>query len=356
MIEKVPEAKEIMNALFLQVQSKGDHLRTGDVYGIIKHARTSADKKEASIKARLANIKKDCDTDLKNWGSRLVENQKWQFTIGRHVENNNRAIKRLQNFLDRAGVEKDDYNGLMNIINAGWTKWKAFQKAAIKGQDHVISILRKAKNSLREIDGNALVELSSTHKFFSDVTEMKNDFESNLVELEGLRPVISKLLQLMSKSSAVNKQEVRRKLRGLFKKIIRQVRNMRDDFSAVAERQDAIFGAIIESYKENLLRIGKLLDRLKKDMNGLTKKKAALADSNKNSVNITAMAKGVFTTRKNQCIAYAERVARISVGIQKVRNIVAQIAEILTERFGAIKSYFIQRDSKELEKETDILA
>jgi len=44
------------------------------------------------------------------------------------------------------------------------------------------------------------------------------------------------------------------------------------------------------------------------------------------------------------CLAYGERVSHIYVRSQKTRNIVAQIAEILSERFGALKTYFVQRD------------
>jgi len=66
----------------------------------------------------------------------------------------------------------------------------------------------------------------------------------------------------MSNTSAVNKPLVRRKLIAVFRKISSQVEQRVDEIKAIGERQNAIFGSIIESYKENLLRIKKLLERL----------------------------------------------------------------------------------------------
>jgi hypothetical protein len=346
MIEKQPEGRELMNALFLQVHSKGANLQQGDVYRVLKFARDRSDKVESQIQNRQKHNKLACESDLKNFAQKVHENQKWEFTIGRHVENNVRAATRLRGFIDRTTQEQNDYQALENIIKASWTKWKSFQTTALESLKRVLDALRRARKNLRMLDeqGAAMVQVSEGSQFFTNLNEIRVDFEGNYVNLEGFRPVIVKLLELMSNASAVNKPLVRRKLRSILSKIARQVRERRNEIKAINERQNAIFGAIIESYRENLLRIKKLLERLNGENTHLQKRGVTLKDSSSQSRQISIVSKNIFTTRKRQCISYAERVSRISVAIQRTRNIVAQIGEILSERFGALKSYFVQRD------------
>jgi Fe-S cluster biosynthesis and repair protein YggX len=345
MIEKQPEGRELMNALFLQVHSKGVNLQQGDVYRVLKFARNRSDRTEAQIQQRLKHNKAACEADLKDFAAKVHQNQKWEFTISRHVENNNRAASRLRNFIERTTQEKNDYEALENIIKASWTKWKDFQTTALANLKKVNQALRRARHNLRSLDEQgALVQLSENSQFFTNLNEIRVDFEGNFVNLEGFRPVIIKLFELMSNAAAVNKPLVRRKLISVLTKISRQVRERRNEIKAINERQNAIFGAIIESYRENLLRINKLLTRLNHENSHLSKRGVTLKDSNGQARAITNLSKNIFTTRKRQCISYAERVSKISVAIQRTRNIVAQIAEILSERFGALKSYFVQRD------------
>jgi len=340
-----------MNALFLQVQMKGSNLQQGDVYKVLKFSRDRADKLETSVTKKKKRNKKSCQTDLKDFALKTAENQKWEFTITRHVNNNERQATRLKNFIDRVTQEQEDYTSLQNLINAAWAKWKKFQTKALASLKKIQAGLKKARQSLKSLDeqGAAMVQLSEGSQFFTNLNEIRVDFEGNSVNLEGFRPIITKLLELMTKSEAVNKPLVRRKLRDVLKKISRQIRERRNEIKAVNERQNAIFTAIIESYKENLLRIKKLLARLNKEADHLQKRSLELKDSQSQARQISTVAKNIFTARKRQCVAYAERVARMSVSIARIRNIVAQIAEILAERFGALKSYFIQRDTSFLQ-------
>jgi len=297
---------------------------------------------------------KTCEADLKDFARKVHENQKWEFTIGRHVDNAQRAGERLRAFIDRTTQEQDQYQALENIIQASWGKWKDFQATALKNLKKVLVALKKARNNLASLEEQgALVQLGNGSKYETSLNEIRVDFEGNYVNLEGFRPIITKLLELMSKTEAVNKPLVRSKLRAVLKKISRQIRERRDEIKAINERQNAIFTAIIESYRENLLRIKKLLERLNKENEHLQKRRKELIDSSNVARQITTLSKAVFTTRKRQCLNYAERVAKTSVAIQRTRNIVAQVAEILSERFGALKSYFVQRDQSLLQLKED---
>jgi hypothetical protein len=348
MIETVPEAKEVMNAIYLQVHMKGANLQTGDIYNVLKYARTRADNQEASMKQRMDSTKKECESDLQNFGAKVHENQKWEFTVTRHVNNNDRAHSRVQAFIDRTGVEKNDYEALSNLVQAGFKDWQAFQKTAIADMQKALTLIKQARTALRKAGEKkpALFEIKEDHEYFTNLNEIRVGFQQNNANLEGFRPVISKLLELMAKPAAVDKPAVRRKLSLLFKKIARQIRERKNEVEASNERAEAMFNAILESYKDNLLRISKLLERLRKEMSEINDRTKALNDTRARAVSIKERSKTVFTLRKAACIAHGERFARLAVSLQKIRNIVAQIAEILSERFGALKGYFLERNSK----------
>jgi len=88
----------------------------------------------------------------------------------------------------------------------------------------------------------------------------------------------------MAKPTAMTKAQVRRKIRVLLRKIIRQIRHRRDDVHAVNERALAIFEAVLENHRENLIRVGKLIERLTKELNGLnTRKKKSIIRRTKKS-------------------------------------------------------------------------
>jgi len=346
LIEKVPEGKGILDAINLQIKIKGDKLDRGQLLAILKVAKDNADRTEKEEKAFIAASMKECETDLKTFAQKVLENQKLEFTVGRHTSNNERAGKSLQAFIDRTNQEKSDYADLSKTINLSWTKWKAFQDAEIKEIELVRGLLKKARDQIRKLGkkGSSLIQTGENSEFFTNLNEIKVTFESTFVQLEGFRPVITKLLELMGNVSAVNKEEVRLKLIVLFRKIRGQLKQMGDEVEASKASQDAIFTAILESYKENLIRIDKLLARLNKENKELLERSADLKAAKQDSTLITSLTRDIFHGRKTECIEIAERITKLAVEIEKRRNIVAQIAELLESKFGKLKSYFLERD------------
>ena len=70
---------------------------------------------------------------------------------------------------------------------------------------------------------------------------------------------------------------------------------------------------------------------------------AALNDSRTRAGRITVLSQQAEEIRNSQCHRIKVRNARLHVSNQKVKNLVAQIEAILQERFGALKSFFLER-------------
>lgn len=354
MIEKIPQSQGIMNAIHLQVKLRGADLERGHIVQILKTAQENANRLEAEEKKNLEQEHKNCEADLKNFQKSINENHKFEFTIGRHTAQNQRASAQLRTFIERTTAEKNDYEGLSSIIQDSWSKWQNLQKSTATELDKVKGLIEKARSELRKINTastkGAFLELSENSQYFTNLNEIRVNFESTFVELQGFRPLITKLLQLMANTQAVNKEEVRTKLLALFKKIKGEIQNMSDEVEASKARQDAIFNALLEGYKENLTRIAKLLERLNKENTDLASDSVTLIASSKDSSAITSVAKDIFTTRKRECMNYIEAITKLAVEVERTRNIVAQLGEVLEERFGKLKTYFMQRETILLQK------
>jgi len=238
-------------------------------------------------------------------------------------------------------MKKNDYEGLRNLVEAGKAAWVKFNTQRFTDIKNAIALLKKAISIVGSDENTAFVQLDT-----SSLSQIKLSFDQSTASLEGFRPVVQKLLELMATPTAVSKAQVRRKIRVLLRKIITQLRHRRDDVQAVNERALSIFDAVVENHRENLIRVGKLLERLTKELTGLNTRKNQLTDARTRAAKISKLSVSVFNERKRQCIAIGERVARVSVKIAKVRNILAQIAAILAERFGALKGYFLQKEMK----------
>jgi len=294
-------------------------------------------------KKTIGHVIKQCEADIKSFVLNVHENQRLEFTVSRHLGSNGRAISRVNHFMKYTTDEKNDYEGLRNLVEAGKAAWVKFNTQRFTDIKNAIALLKKAIAALGSEEGTEFVQLDE-----SNLSQIKLSFDQNSSHLEGFRPIVQKLLELMAKPTAMSKAQVRRKIRVLLRKIIRQLRHRRDDVQAVNERALAIFEAVIENHRENLIRVGKLITRLTKELNGLNTRKNQLSDAQKRAAAISKLSVAVFNERKRQCIAIGERVARVSVKIAKVRNILAQIAAILAERFGTLKGYFLQKEMKQL--------
>jgi uncharacterized protein (UPF0335 family) len=348
MIEKVPQAKSIMNAIHLQVKLSGSNLQQGDIQKVLKTAQENADRTQAQEEAELKVAQTDCEADLPKFNDAILTNQKWELTVTRHLDQLHRNQAHIQAFISRTVEEKNQYLSVSNIISNTWQKWQTYQNTTLADLSKVQELLSKARSQLRSLNENSssFLQLTENSEYFTNLNEIRVNFENTFVELQGFRPLITKLFQLMANGDNMNKADVRNKLIALFSKISSELNNMSDEIEANRAKQDSIFSSLIESYKENLLRIEKILERLNKENHDLSQYAGEVTTSTKEAVQITTAAKEIFRLRKNECIHFAETISRIAVEISHTRSIVSQINELMTEQFGNLKSYFIQRNSK----------
>jgi len=352
LMDQSAEGRDLLNSIYLQLDTAHPNLDRGKIMEVLTTAKQNADKSSRRQKAKMKRHKGSCKRDKALLGKHSSENERNEFTIGRHLNANRHALRKNQQFIERSTHERDAYIALSNLLKANRASWTGFVKGRLNKMAKVVKLLRKARRHLinehKAAMGTEFVEIKPDT--LTALAQLRVEFTNIEDNFDGLRPIIASLLQSCNTAPVVGKNVLRSRIIKLLKGIIKVIRKRRDLLEQQHEGADAIFEALLKSFDENKTRVSKLLERLAHEKNLLGKRQGALRDSLKRAHRITVLSHGVEGIRRKQCRRVTVRNARLRVSLQKVRNIVAQIEEILQERFGALKTFFVERKMKFEEK------
>jgi DNA repair exonuclease SbcCD ATPase subunit len=278
----------------------------------------------------------------------LNANEKHEFTINRHLNANKHAINKNAQFIARSKAEHDAYGALTNLLKANRAAWNKFVGGKLNKMNTIIKLLRKARRHLinqhKVAMGTEFVEVKP--EVISALSELRVEISNIDDSFGGLRPVINSLLETMRSPPRLGKNGIRVSLIRILKSIIKSIRKRRDTLEQQNEGAKSIFEALLKSFDENMTRVNKLLERLANEKNLLQKRQGALNDSYKRAHRISVLSAKALAIRSSQCHQVTVRNAKLHVSLQKIKSLVAQIEEILQERFGKLKTFFSQRKMK----------
>jgi len=345
LIDQSPEGRDILNAIYLEVKIASPELNRGAVYQILQNTKRNAQRNEVEHKANLARHASSCKNDTAVLHGNMIENQRHDMTISRHLNSNNHAIGRNGKYISRALAEFNQYESLRNLITVNRERFSTFTKTSIEKSKKINELMTNAKKLLiaasKQAAGHAFIQLPSN--LISGFTEIRVEFANISDNMNGLRPIISSLLQVMADPSNVGKDAIRAHLVKMLHDVKKSISQRIDELEQRLDGADAVFEALLKNIAENKTRVQKLQERLDSERVSLEKRKSVLVDARTRSANITNLSKSAIEIRHQQCANMREDSTRRVVSNQKLKNIVAQIEEILQERFGQLKGFFIER-------------
>jgi len=348
MMDHSKEGRDILNAIYLQLHTAAPNLERGKIMEVLTTAKQNADKSSRRQAQKLKRHKKSCKKEKALLRNHTNANERHEYTVNRHLNANAHALRKNQQFIDRSKKELEAYVALSNLLKANRAEWGKFIQGRMARMAKVIKILRKARRHLinqhKIAMGGEFVEVSSD--FLTSFNEIRGQFANIDDHFDGLRPIISNLIQSSATPAVVGKNVLRSRLIKLLKAIIKNIRKRRDVLEQYHEGAESIFEALLKSFDENKTRVTKLLERLAHEKNLLDKRQGALKDALGRAHGITVLATAAEAIRSRACRRTVVRNARLRVSLQKIRNIVAQIEEILQERFGKLKTFFLERKVK----------
>jgi hypothetical protein len=346
LIDKSKEGQDILNAIFLQSSATPGKV-AGKAASVIAACRNAVRKSEDGQAARVRRLESACLRDHQALNRMVHENRKNQFTVSRHLNANVHANKKNQQYIDRTRAEKNSYNSLKNLLVANRKQWNAFHSRALHTVNQTIHLLRRALAELvkrhKIAQGSEFIELSGD--YVTTLSEVRVDFANSGESFDGLKPIIGSLLQTMSETSVAGKSDIRKRIIRIIRAIIRLLKKNRDRLETRNERGQALFESLLQNFKENIIRVSKLLARLLQEQRGLTSRRRALEDSLSRARRITRLSKKVLAIRQEQCASTRQRNARLHVRLQNIKHIVANLRVVLHES-GNFGSFFQSRQVK----------
>jgi len=348
LMDQSPEGRDILNAIYLQLHTSGANLERGKIMEVLTTAKQNANKSARRQGKKMKRHSKKCKSDRALLRNSTNANERHEFTVNRHMNANSHALRKNAQFIERSKKELEAYVGLSNLLKANRANWNKFVKGRMLRMGKVIKLLRKARRQLinqhKAAMGSEFVEISAD--FVTSFSQLRAEFAGIDDSLDGLRPIIENLIQSSATPAVVGKNVLRSRLIKLLKTIIKSIRKRRDLLEQFHEGAKSLFEALLKSFDENQTRVKKLLERLAHEKNLLDKRQGALKAGLRRAHRITVLSGKAQGIRRQQCKRAKVRNARLKVSLQKIRNIVAQIEEILQERFGKLKSFFIERKMK----------
>jgi hypothetical protein len=346
-MDQSSEGRDILNAIYLELHTSSPNLQRGKINELLTTVKQNAAKSENQQKQRLRRFRTRCRADMKLLGGHVNENERHEFTVSRHLNANQHAIRKNEQFIARSKGEFNSYQALSNLVIANRKQWNDFTQGRLSRMTKIAKLLKRARrhliNAHKAALGTEFVELKP--EVITSLSELRVEFTNIEDNLDGLRPIIANLLQNMG-APVIGKNVLRARIIRILRSVIKAIRKRRDLLEQNNEAANAIFEALVKSFAENMTRVSKLLERLSHERNLLTKRQGALNDSRTRAHRIRVLSQKAADIRSRQCHRIKVRNARLHVSLQKIKNVVAQIEEILQERFGKLRSFFIERKMK----------
>ena len=156
LIDQSSEGRKILNAIFLELHTSGPTLATGKILEVLKTCKTNANKSQFQQKQRLARHNKACAADNAVLSKHVSDNERAEYTITRHLNANQHAVRKNQQFIDRSKAEFDNYTALNNLLKANRAHWNKFISGRLGRLTSIAKLLRRARKQLLSAHKKAL--------------------------------------------------------------------------------------------------------------------------------------------------------------------------------------------------------
>jgi len=333
LIQNSEEGKEILDKIFLQTSLTGKKLDAKTVNAILNNIKSSTqgiNKERTSLQAKGV---KTCKSEITSMSNIFHDLTGRALTAHRHTEQAKNRQSRREIFLSRANEELEHYQTIRGFIRDNHKIWKKFHTGVKASQNNVIDWLTRANEHVRDLGKSAFVELPGTYK--SNLVQITADFEQLEDNLNGLKPVISNLLQLLNTNN-VSKSDFRQKIHSIIRHLIEAIGDFKRQQEEENEFRESLYTSMETLLTDAVTNADKVAKGLKKLTKEAEKKIKLLKDNASWSNQLAKEAKTVVDQRADECRLFSTFNARQEIHHAKKLSAITNIQDILSDRFGAL--------------------
>jgi hypothetical protein len=351
MIQKTDEGKEVLDAIFLDVALVGPNLNAASVASRLNSLANYVKKAKQGVSLAGKLNKKECKASLQALRSRFHD-----FTLRltharrtlRHAE---KISKRRAVVIARANEELGNYSKFAAFNRSNRRHWKKFWGATTKGAKIVSGLIARVRTHVAQLHRQnkraALIELPASYN--TALSEITSEFESNMDNLGGLRPIIASLLELAMKTKTLRKKGTRRAFRQLLGRLAEKFHDDINTFEEENEHQTGLFDGLSSLFDDSVNRS----QRVVAGLNALQKASAGKIDWFKYGVRgaqfLADASTNIVDLKAKECRNVSDVVHSTSLKYRRFLNVVGQVQEVLSDRFHTLRSFIEQASNTEPE-------
>jgi len=295
----------------------------------------------------LALEDKECKSDIKGLKARFHELTLRALAVKRALTVIQRRLKRKATFAKRASDELSSYRKFRAMIKENQKGWMKFWEKAKNNMHKVIEMLHRASKHLQELKEHyknaALIQLPESYG--DALSEIKSQFEETFDNLDGLRPLISSLLEIMRQANHLNKPQVRKHIRNIIRHLIARFSDKINDLDEEHEHQIGLFDALDKLFGDAIDRGEKSEKAIKDALERVEKKVDILKTGVAGIKSLVKSAKNVIDLRYKECRRlHGSHVAQ-NVRAEKILSVVSELQEVIGERWKNLNTFFTEGTS-----------
>lgn len=352
LIEKSPEGKQVLDNIFLDVALEG---RDIDVRRVRQRVNSIAKHTRAFRKAALAHSKVDaarCRAGLHAVKGRFNDFTQRAVYIRRQLAAARRNQQARGVLLQRASQALRHYMRFRDMIKNNGQAWRHFWNNAKSNYRRAAALISQVRAHVRRLHKNhrkaALIELPETYN--TAMTEIAAQFDSTQDNLEGLRPVIQNLLEIVRKSGHLASKPSRVHVRRILRRLGHWLHARVHLFSEENHHQVGLYDELTHLFNDAMNRQSSLIKGLAREAKITAHKLQWMGESVKGAAWMASHAHEIVRLMKQECHTLNRTLKKVRHDSHRVLTMVGQVQEVIADRWNTLKSYFIERIEKLEEK------
>lgn len=293
--------------------------------------------------------KAECASDLKAVKERFHDLTGRALAVQRALDSTSKRQRRRAVTLNRATEELQGYQRFRALLNQSGAAWEKFFKRTQQNVQTVLRLLNKAESQLDSIKADykkaALIQLPSSYT--TSFTEIKSEFENTFDNLEGLRPVISSLLEIMNTAAHVSHAQARHSIRSLLRHLRERLQDRLSELEEENEHQIGLYDQLVKLFDDAVKRSSIVVKNLTEAVQRNSKVIANLAKGVNGAHLLAESARVVVDLRAQECRGYVRDNQRADIRTKAVLDVVSNLQDVLADRWSTLHGFFLQQFESE---------
>ncbi len=345
LLQKTPEGQEILDNVMLDVSLDGRRLNARAVAHRLNQMAKGARKSKFEAFKIMRNARKFCKKFMRAAKSRYHDFVIRFAAFKREIITTRNVLAGRKIYIKRIRRETAIYKKFFAMNRANQRAWSRFWKKGRRAFKLLRGIIFRLRTHIHRLHRrhrkHAFIELPSDFK--GALSEITSEFEKTTDGLDGLRPVVANLLEIVSSKRHLRKKKSRRFVRRLLRKLAMFLYNKSLVYAEEQEHQKALFSSVGGLFLDRLLRTKGVLRSYLRLQKAEKSKEKWLRYALRGIKHLLHLSSAVVKAKVRECHFSKRSTSRLAHRLTRLAMFVYQCKVVLASRFKIFRRAVLKR-------------